>query len=207
MPTVEVRTQLTVVRSDKFLDELKEHLYNRLLELRYDRQAFKRAYPGEQPHPLGVNWKLGALLCLRIPDPSESANDLVNVLDKLEAERRVTKSLSEGQLFVLPLRWGETQHPNTQGGEERQDKGAELGPSAPDANGLVREPADPKAYLPAMELVRACDPLAGRIRNLHSVLDRHPEIRRWKPRKNRLTIHMGDWREYVKNNPAVLPEK
>jgi len=69
----------------------------------------------------------------------------------------------------------------------------------PNAQGYVQSPSDPSAYVSAMSILNEhCDPIiATTRRHIRKILDDNPEIRRWKPRINRMNIHLADWAKYV----------
>ncbi|HEX2972660.1 MAG TPA: hypothetical protein VHP11_10025 [Tepidisphaeraceae bacterium] len=71
------------------------------------------------------------------------------------------------------------------------------GTDTPDATGLVAGPMDKNAYRPANKIINEHPDVAKDIKALNRILAAHPEIRRWKPRQNRLSVHAGDWLKYV----------
>jgi hypothetical protein len=68
---------------------------------------------------------------------------------------------------------------------------------APDASGLVLSPLDLSAYRPAMKLVVDFPNIVPDLKELNQILTKHPEIRRYKPRDNRLSVHLVDWQKFV----------
>jgi len=67
----------------------------------------------------------------------------------------------------------------------------------PDETGLVSDPSDRAAYRPASKLLADYLAVAPTMKALDSILMKHPEIRRYKPSKQRRSIHLGDWQKYV----------
>lgn len=67
----------------------------------------------------------------------------------------------------------------------------------PDAEGFVRNPSDETVYRSAYKIIADYPAVAIDIKHLNKILAENPEIRRWKPRKNRLSVHLGDWQRYV----------
>lgn len=70
---------------------------------------------------------------------------------------------------------------------------------ARDENGFVKNPLDPTAYCPATRIIQDFPTQVKDLRHLNEILQKNVRIRRWKPRKNRLSVHLGDWRAYVDN--------
>ena len=58
---------------------------------------------------------------------------------------------------------------------------------------------DEVAYVPARDIRNNhMPPQLGRThKHLVAILKRHPEIKRWRPRKNRLCVHLADWYAYL----------
>jgi hypothetical protein len=69
-----------------------------------------------------------------------------------------------------------------------------------DATGLVTNPKDETAYRPATDVLRNHTPAAVAVtyKQFTAILERHPEIRRWIPRPQRLSVHLADWLDYVR---------
>lgn len=74
----------------------------------------------------------------------------------------------------------------------------------PDDHGFVALPADTTAYLPAADILSDHTPpeICTTHKQLRAILDKHPEIKRWRPRSNRLSVHLADWRMFVKEQEA-----
>jgi hypothetical protein len=67
----------------------------------------------------------------------------------------------------------------------------------PDANGVVADPTDKAAYREAAKLLKDFPGALPTHKALTKILAGNPGIRRWKPRSNRLLIHLGDWQKYL----------
>ena len=67
----------------------------------------------------------------------------------------------------------------------------------PDDTGLVQNPSDRNAYRPASKIIAEHYKLASDDKALRRILQDNPEIRRWKPYRQRLSVHIGDWLDYV----------
>ena len=63
----------------------------------------------------------------------------------------------------------------------------------PDANGYVKNPSDPSSYRSAKDILNKHWGLEKTDKQLRRVLKEHPEIRRWRPKAQRLSIHISDW--------------
>lgn len=77
---------------------------------------------------------------------------------------------------------------------------AEEMPEQRNAEGRVLNPTDKTAYLSAERILNDHTPprIAHTRRQLRRVLDRHTDtVRQWRPRSNRLCIHLADWLQYV----------
>ncbi|MCZ6654694.1 MAG: hypothetical protein O7D91_16920 [Planctomycetota bacterium] len=74
----------------------------------------------------------------------------------------------------------------------------------PDEHGFVAQPADATGYVRASDVLNHHTPLktCTTHRQLVAILKKHPEIKRWKPRSNRLSVHVADWRKFVKKREA-----
>ena len=74
----------------------------------------------------------------------------------------------------------------------------------PDEYGFVAQPADATEYVPASDVLNDHTPPEGCMtyRQLVAILKKHPEIKRWKPRRNRLSVHVSDWQMFVKKQEA-----
>ncbi|MBI4717159.1 MAG: hypothetical protein HY763_05085 [Planctomycetes bacterium] len=59
---------------------------------------------------------------------------------------------------------------------------------------------NPNDYLPASKIVSDLAPPDFTMKNLRAVLDKHSEIRRYKPSQQRLNVHIGDWLRYRQEN-------
>jgi len=70
-------------------------------------------------------------------------------------------------------------------------------PDRPDKKGFVQNPTDPAAYQAAAKICADHPTHAPTTKALRRILDQHPEIRRWKPTKQRLSVHLGDWHKYL----------
>jgi hypothetical protein len=66
-----------------------------------------------------------------------------------------------------------------------------------DENGNVLAPADERTYRPASKIVSDNSSIVADIKALKKLLAAHPEIRRWKPRANRLSVHIVDWQHFL----------
>lgn len=75
-----------------------------------------------------------------------------------------------------------------------------------DASGYVTNPKDPSAYVAATEALRKHTPaaLATTYKQFRAILDRHPQIRRWQVRENRLSVHLADWTAYVQEETSTV---
>ena len=75
-----------------------------------------------------------------------------------------------------------------------------------DAYGYVTNPKDPTAYVAASDALRKHTPaaLATTYKQFRAILDKHPEIRRWQVRKNRLSVHLADWTDYVQKETSLV---
>lgn len=69
----------------------------------------------------------------------------------------------------------------------------------PNDRGYVEAPTDASAYVPAKDILQNHMPreLGRTHKHLLAILDRHSEIKRWRPRKNRLCVHLADWCAYL----------
>ena len=67
------------------------------------------------------------------------------------------------------------------------------------ATGVVENPSDESAYRSATWIVREYPKHVSDPKALHKVLRMHTQIRRWKPSPQRLSIHLGDWLDFIKN--------
>jgi len=83
-----------------------------------------------------------------------------------------------------------------------------------DDKGNVTNPKDPSAYTSASQIIKEDSAIAFDIRELHRILKMNPWIRRWKPGKQRLKIHLGDWTKYkvqnsggIEDDPAVIEQR
>ena len=82
----------------------------------------------------------------------------------------------------------------------------------PDETGLVRDPKDRKAYLPASDVIKSqwpVPPLRGvsnKWKELGRILAVSPAMRRWRPKgcRHKLCVHLGDWLEYVNTEKKRL---
>jgi hypothetical protein len=96
------------------------------------------------------------------------------------------------------------------GGDGNEDKAGKslsaLAVESVDAAGYVTDPADPSAYLAASEVRLTHTPaaLATTHKRLLAILSKHPDIKRWRPRKNRLSVHLADWLAFVKRETEQL---
>ena len=104
------------------------------------------------------------------------------------------------------------------GTKQREEKGAGIQgdkPLAPgDANatetidgcGYVTNPKDPTAYVAATVALRKHTPaaLATTYKQFRAILDKHPEIRRWQLRGNRLSVHLAEWTAYVQKETSLV---
>jgi len=92
----------------------------------------------------------------------------------------------------------------------KQDEGTGNTPPAPgetvDGFGNVTNPRDPTAYVAATVIRRQHTPaaLATTYKQFRAILDKHPEIRRWHERRNRLWVHLADWTKYVQGETSKL---
>ena len=66
----------------------------------------------------------------------------------------------------------------------------------PDDKGFVKNPSDKSLYRAANKIV-ADSHIVQNPRELNAILAKHPEIRRWKPSKQRLCVHTIDWLAYI----------
>ncbi|MCX5676257.1 MAG: hypothetical protein NTX87_14725 [Planctomycetota bacterium] len=91
-------------------------------------------------------------------------------------------------------------------GQEVQDETGKA-PSSPtdkpDKQGMVKKPSDPAAYRAAARICADHHTHAPTIKALRRILDQHPEIRRWKPTKQRLSVHLGDWHKYLETEKNI----
>ncbi len=73
--------------------------------------------------------------------------------------------------------------------------------SQPDEHGLVKVPTDSDAYTPKSEILNAekWNFLKLTEKKLNKILLDHPEIKRWIPRKQRRSIHRGDWERFARS--------
>jgi len=75
-----------------------------------------------------------------------------------------------------------------------------------DEKGFVEAPSDPDAYRAANKILADFPVQAPTYKDLTRILEAHPEIRRWKPSKHRLSVHLGDWQKYVESRTASDPD-
>ncbi len=75
-----------------------------------------------------------------------------------------------------------------------------------DTFGYVTNPMDPTAYVAATDALRNHTPaaLATTYKQFRAILDKHPEIRRWQVRKNRLSVHLAEWTVYVQEETSPV---
>jgi hypothetical protein len=81
-----------------------------------------------------------------------------------------------------------------------------------DDRGFVKDPKDRAAYMKAKELIDKHSRLLtkrNKRKELWTILDSHPQIRRWKPTlaglKDRgLYVHRGDWAKYEEEQDATI---
>lgn len=92
------------------------------------------------------------------------------------------------------------------GCSEQAGKAAELGDDVPheevDESGMVTNPSDLTVYRGASEVLGDSPDIAPTYKLLTRILTQHPEIRRHKPNKQRLVIHVGDWARFMKAERA-----
>jgi len=99
----------------------------------------------------------------------------------------------------------------TPGTEQSEGAGTQAKAPAPatatetvDATGYVTNPSDPTAYVAATDVLRNHTPaaLATTHKQLRSILNKYPTIRRWQVRENRLRVHLADWMTYVRKETS-----
>ncbi len=68
-----------------------------------------------------------------------------------------------------------------------------------DSKGFVTSPSDPTAYVSAATIRREhCpDGLSLTHKQLVAILAKNPKIKQWRPRSNRLSVHLPDWLAYL----------
>ena len=99
-------------------------------------------------------------------------------------------------LMIRKLKQAESRPAHRMNGSvARQGSSASLGD--PDSAGFVQQPSDATAYLPAHTIIENHPTVAKSHKVLTALLGKHPEIRRWKPSKQRLLVHAGDWQAYI----------
>ena len=79
---------------------------------------------------------------------------------------------------------------------------AGIADDSPDAQGLVKDPSDKKAYVAASKLVRQYPDIFGKLkkpyRKLRGILDNaQGSIRYWRPNERRRYVHGGDFADYI----------
>ncbi len=135
-------------------------------------------------------------------DPDENARATLRLAKAIEAqtqqrerENQARASIARGLYPVgsippgVPLpKWGRRDR------EDRQNARA-----CPNERGFVKAPTDEAAYVPAKDILNNHMPtqLGQTHKHLVAILDRHPEIKRWRPRKNRLCVHLAGWYAYL----------
>jgi len=92
------------------------------------------------------------------------------------------------------------------GSERAESRSDAFDETIPDASGYVKKPADTSAYLSASEVLRKHTPahIAHTYKQLRSILNRNPDIKRWQQRKNRLAVHLADWNGFVERTERNL---
>lgn len=147
--------------------------------------------PAERPNPSDM-----------AVDPDENARATLRLAKAIEAqtqqrerENQTRATIARGLYPVgsippgVPLpKWGRRDR------EDRQHARA-----CPDERGYVKAPMDEAAYVAAKDILKShMPPQVGRThKHLVAILKRHPEIKRWQPRINRLSVHLADWYAYL----------
>lgn len=155
-----------------------------MAEINVFNEATRKMRPGEEEMTKNAKrllFRLTAKLDAELPQDDDS---IETVLPKALREALVDL-LTRGQAILAET-----------------DKSQEDESHEPDKNGLVLNPLDPSAYVPAMEILNEHTPpsTATTYKQLKRILHRHPEVRRTrpkgkqgKPRLNRLDVHLADW--------------